>query len=241
MTQAPETPDVEAGSGTRSLPRRVLRGARLGRDHAINLIAGVRRRAPDGLVALTFDDGPHPGSTEAILDVLRELDVRATFFSAGKNALAHPEILRRASAEGHAIGSHSFSHPHPAETSLRELAREYVAGRRAVVSALGHDVRMFRPPHGHLTPASGALLRRIGLRPWLWTVDPEDWRPGVSAESVASVAGDATAGDVVLMHDWVEQPWAPEALNRQATIDALPTIVERVRSRGLEFGTLPAD
>ena len=202
-------------------------------------LAGVVRRVPDGTVALTFDDGPHPSSTGRVLDVLADLGVRATFFCVGRNAQDHPGLLRRALAEGHVIGSHSATHPHPAQTPLRDLEVEYVGGRRAVSSAAGRDVRLFRPPHGHLGLRSARMVGRHRFSTWLWTVDPQDWRPGVTTDQVAAVAAGARSGDVVLLHDWVEQPWAPEALDRSATVEALPAIVRAVEERGLRFTTLP--
>jgi peptidoglycan/xylan/chitin deacetylase (PgdA/CDA1 family) len=205
------------------------------KDH----LAGVRRSGAAGTVGLTFDDGPHPTSTPRVLDILAELEVRATFFCVGRNARAHPELVRRALAEGHAVGSHSFTHPDPEELSLRSLARDYRSGRHAVAAATGRDVRLFRPPHGHLGMGSAVMVRRQGLATWLWTVDAEDWRPGRTTAGIIAAAGAARSGDVILLHDWVEQPWAPEALDRTATIDALPAIVRAVRERGLRFVPLP--
>jgi peptidoglycan/xylan/chitin deacetylase (PgdA/CDA1 family) len=201
-------------------------------------LAGVRRRGGEGTVSLTFDDGPHPSSTPAVLDVLAQLEVPATFFCVGRNARAHPELVRRAVAEGHAVGSHSFTHPHPAEVPLRALTDEYRSGRQAVEAAAGRDVPLFRPPHGHLGIRSAVMVRHRALVPWLWTVDPQDWRPGTAAADVVAVAGAARSGDVILLHDWVEQPHAPEALDRTATIDALPALVRAVRERGLRFTSL---
>ncbi len=83
------------------------------------------------------------------------------------------------------------------------------------------------------------MVRRLGLQPWLWSVDPQDWRPGVTSADIVSVTAGAQSGDVILLHDWVEQPWAPDALDRSATIDALPEIVRTVRGRGLRFVSLP--
>jgi peptidoglycan/xylan/chitin deacetylase (PgdA/CDA1 family) len=78
-----------------------------------------------------------------------------------------------------------------------------------------------------------ALMVRVqGLRPWLWSVDPEDWRPGAASDHIEAVAGGAVGADVVLLHDWIEQPWGPEALDRSATVSALPGIVAAIRGRG---------
>ncbi len=202
-------------------------------------LAGVGRRVPEGTVALTFDDGPHPSSTPRVLDVLGELGVRATFFCVGRNVRAHPGLVHRAVAEGHRVGSHSGTHPHPAGVRLRPLAEEYRSGRRALAEVLGTDVDLFRPPNGHLTVRSAVMVRRQGLATWLWSVDPRDWRPGVTADEVVRVAGAARSTDVVLLHDWVEQPQDDRALDRSATIEALPAVVRAVRGRGLDFAVLP--
>lgn len=211
-----------------------------GRASAIGRVARVERRAVPGAVALTFDDGPHPSSTPRVLDALAERDVRGTFFCVGRNARAHPELVARIRAEGHLIGSHSLTHPDPARTSLTRLTADYREGRRAVAEVLGADTPVFRPPHGHLDLRSAAMVRRQGLTPWLWSVDPGDWRPDVTAGHIATVGGRAGSGDVVLLHDWVEQPWAPSALDRSATIHALPVIIDAIRARGLVLTTLAA-
>ena len=201
-------------------------------------LAGALSQVSAGTVALTFDDGPRPGATERVLDLLADLDVQASFFCVGKNAVAHPDLLRRISLAGHAIGSHSFTHPHPQQTPLRILARDYADGRAAVEDVLGRSVSLFRPPHGHLNPLSALLIRRLRLCPWLWSVDPTDWRPGITTAEVTQVASQADSADVVLFHDWVEQPLAPEALDRSATVDSLPAVISDVRRRGLRLVTV---
>lgn len=82
------------------------------------------------------------------------------------------------------------------------------------------------------------MLRSMRLRTWLWSVDPEDWRPGAALAADRADAARVRAGDVVLLHDWVEQPIGPEALDRSATIAALPEIVAGVRGKGLHFECL---
>jgi peptidoglycan-N-acetylglucosamine deacetylase len=208
-------------------------------SRVLNATARVQRHVGPGAVALTFDDGPHPGSTDRILDVLGELEVRATFFCVGNNVRAYPDLVRRMQNEGHAIGSHSHTHPYPAETALRSLARDYRQGREALARVVGKQISLFRPPHGHLDWASAGVIRQLGLVPWLWSVDPEDWRPCATREHIAAVGAGAMSGDVVLLHDWIEQPWSPEALDRSATIGAVADIVAQIRSRGLVLERLP--
>lgn len=199
-------------------------------------VTGSRTSAQAGVVALTFDDGPMPGSTDRVLDLLHLSGVHGTFFCVGRNAERYPALLRRIADGGHAIGSHSFSHPHPRHLTPREVRIEYDTGHAAVEQALGAQVGLFRPPHGHLALTSSRVLRR--RRPWLWSRDPEDWRPGTRREHVEAVGGASGSGDVVLLHDWVEQPEGPTALDRSATIDAIPGIVAAVRARGLRFERL---
>lgn len=203
-------------------------------------VSGARRSATPTSVALTFDDGPHPGSTDQLLDILSECAAKATFFCVGSNALRHPQLTRRIEAEGHRVGSHSLTHPHPAQMPLRALASDYSAGRQALEEVLGHEVALFRPPHGHLNFAQAALLRRQRFHSWLWDVDPQDWIPNVSAQSITSlVSNRAVPGSVVLLHDWVEQPMSLAATDRTATLEAVPIIVRNLRARGLSFSRLP--
>ena len=184
-------------------------------------------------VALTFDDGPMPGQTDRVLDVLAALGVPATFFCVGRNAERHPALLRRIAAEGHAVGSHSLTHPHPRDLTPQQVREEYSAGRTAVEQALGAPAPLFRPPHGHLSLRTSGTLRRH--RPVLWSVDPEDWRASTGRERIEQVVSAAVDGDVVLLHDWIEQPEAPECLDRSPTVEALPAVVAAVRDRGLSF------
>jgi peptidoglycan/xylan/chitin deacetylase (PgdA/CDA1 family) len=174
-----------------------------------------------------------PGSTDRVLDVLAELGVPATFFCVGVNAQRHPRLLRRIADEGHSVGSHSMTHPHPKYLSPRQVRVEYTTGRAAVEQALGAPAPLFRPPHGHQSMGTVPLLR--SHRPWLWSCDPQDWRPGASRDAISRTLAAARPGGVVLMHDWVEQPEAPEALDRTATIEALPAAVGALRARGVEF------
>ncbi len=213
------------------------------RARGLEAAAGTRRRITSaGAVALTFDDGPHPGTTDQVLELLAANDVRATFFCVGRNAEAHPELVRRIRAEGHVVGSHSYTHPDPEVTGLAELGRDYRRGRQALCDILGEDVALFRPPRGFLDPARAVQLRalaiRLRLQPWLWSVDPWDWHPATSAATIAAKVGRAEAGDVVLLHDWVELAQDPSVLDRRETLAALPELIARSRAGGLEFATL---
>ena len=210
---------------------------------AVRRAAGVQDRLDPatGAVALTFDDGPDPRFTPLILDVLADARVLATFFVTGDQAASHSGLVRRIVNEGHALGTHSQSHAHPLSLGYRDLAEEYRGGRRAVEAVVGAPVPLFRPPNGYLDPVGAVAIRVNRLRPWLWTVDPRDWRPGVRPEEIAASVSALAAGDVVLLHDGLRQPPAPESEDRSATMEAVALIIERGRQMGLGFLPLPAE
>jgi peptidoglycan/xylan/chitin deacetylase (PgdA/CDA1 family) len=204
--------------------------------------ARVSHRLPAGgaHVALTFDDGPDPRFTPALLDLLADLAVPATFFLVGRSAERHPALVARMLREGHAVGSHSWSHPDPRGESFAGLLREYRRGRRAVEAAAGVPVPLFRPPMGDVGPPSAAAAALSRVRSWLWTRDPRDWTPGCSTADILEALRDLRAGDVVLLHDGSELPVSEQARDRSATVAAVPEIVRRARAAGLDLVTLPS-
>jgi peptidoglycan/xylan/chitin deacetylase (PgdA/CDA1 family) len=203
--------------------------------------AGARRRMEGSAnaVALTFDDGPDPTYTPHVLDVLDSLGVPATFFVVGEKATEHPELLRRMVAQGCAVGSHSNSHPDPDALSHRELVAEYRAGAAAVADAIGAPATRFRPPKGRIGRRGAAAIRQARLSPWLWSVDPDDWRPSTTVDDIVGCAERAVAGDIVLLHDGMSTPIAPEAADRSTTIAAIEPLVGRLRERGIDLVALP--
>lgn len=186
-------------------------------------------------MALTFDDGPDPEHTPAILDELRRLGVLATFFLVGRRAVDHPDIVRRIIAEGHAVGSHSHSHPEPWTLPLPALLADYRRGREEVERAAQQPVPLFRPPKGHVDGRSSVAMLATRVRPWLWTIDPEDWVPDVGPSDIVGALSGLRGGDVVLLHDAIEGPLAPSALDRSATRAALPGIAALAGERNLDL------
>jgi peptidoglycan/xylan/chitin deacetylase (PgdA/CDA1 family) len=186
-------------------------------------------------VALTFDDGPMPGTTGAVLDALADLGVRATFFCVGRNAERHPALLQRILSEGHAVGSHSHTHAPAGAQSPRRLAEDYVVGRRAVEDAAGRRVALFRPPYGLLTPATIRTMRTCDT--WTWSVDPADWRGDADVATITAALRDVDGGDVVLMHDWLE-PQVPHSGDRSATITSVRALVGRLVAAGVPLVSL---
>lgn len=193
-----------------------------------------------GNVALTFDDGPDPAWTPAILDILHAEHVPATFFVVGENALGHPGLLGRIVDEGHELGNHSYTHPNFATLSDEEARLELNATERLVEAYTGRGMRLFRAPYfGDAEPTTTdelgpALVAQqngylnVGLH-----VDTEDWQqPGVDAIVANAVreveaGNEERSGQIVLLHDG--------GGDRAQTIAALPRIIDALRARGYRF------
>jgi peptidoglycan/xylan/chitin deacetylase (PgdA/CDA1 family) len=129
-----------------------------------------------GELALTFDDGPNPAWTPRLLDVLAARQIRATFFMVGSYAQHEANLVRRISAEGHLIGSHSWSHLNLALTPAAAVRDQLVRTSDALQQILGQPVRYFRPPFGARRPAVLRIARELGLTPVLWNAMTTDWK-----------------------------------------------------------------
>ena len=189
-------------------------------------------------VALTFDDGPHPTSTPAFLDVLARVGVRATFFVLGSRLAAYPDLGRGIIGGGHEIAVHGWSHR---AHLLRQPGGIVTDLRRAVESVramTGAVPRFWRPPHGILTGAGLWAAHRLGLRVALWTADGTDWRADATRRSVAGrIEGQLRGGDVVLLHD---SDIASAPGSWRAALAAVPDVVAACTRRGWTVGTLAA-
>jgi peptidoglycan/xylan/chitin deacetylase (PgdA/CDA1 family) len=134
----------------------------------------IAPRKPDEL-ALTFDDGPNPTWTPQLLDLLAEHLVHVTLFTMGDHPHREPELMRRAHAEGHAIGIHSWSHPNLARSSEKKIREELTRSREEIAQTIGAAVRFFRPPFGARRPAVFRIAREMGLTTVLWNAMTSDW------------------------------------------------------------------
>jgi peptidoglycan-N-acetylglucosamine deacetylase len=192
------------------------------------LSTGDRSKRPR-LIALTFDDGPYPVYTPMLLDVLRDLGVRATFFLIGQDAQQWPELTRRIEADGNEIADHTFSHPNLDEETAAEVRKEILEGRDALWT-LSRDpaVRtLMRPPHGRYTERTLQIAQGLGYSVVLWTDDSGDWRSVTVAQLQRHLLAHATAPEIVLLHS-----------GKLATIEALPYVVARFKQAGYRFVTV---
>lgn len=176
------------------------------------------------VVALTFDDGPHPEHTPRVLGLLRDLGVRATFFVVGESAALHPELVDRIRADGHEVANHSWSHPSFPRLSRARRAEE-VRRWREWMSVRGVRSGLFRFPWGHQMPASRLELTLAGWTVVGWDVDPGDYVPGRSGSEILERLGaEAAPGSIVLLHDVLHDD---PGRSRDGTLEAVEGFLGR--------------
>jgi cellulose synthase/poly-beta-1,6-N-acetylglucosamine synthase-like glycosyltransferase/spore germination protein YaaH/peptidoglycan/xylan/chitin deacetylase (PgdA/CDA1 family) len=208
----------------------------------------ARQGDTDGLVALTFDDGPDPRWTPQILDILKRHNIKATFFMIGEAAAAQPDLVRRIAREGHEIGNHSFTHPNMAHVDPNRVRLELTATQRAIESIVGRSTRLFRPPfNADADPSSDGELMPVwvanqaGYLAAGESIDPQDWELNVrnadgsthkltSTDIVDSVMHQIDHGHAILLHDG--------GGDRSATVAAVDQLITTLQARGDRFVTM---
>jgi peptidoglycan/xylan/chitin deacetylase (PgdA/CDA1 family) len=184
--------------------RRRVRRATDGALAPLGSIRGVHTDAP--VVALSYDDGPEPGGTGAVLDALAEAGVQATFFQLVYRAEAHPELVRRIVAAGHEVALHGIDHTRLTELTAADVTRRLADGKRRLEQVAGRPVRLFRPPYGSQTVRTYLAARRAGLDVVVWGPSAEDWQDGTPAEVAGRALAGIAPGEVMLLHDAFEVP-----------------------------------
>jgi peptidoglycan/xylan/chitin deacetylase (PgdA/CDA1 family) len=228
-----------AGDATWALRSRLGPGARRRSrrlaDLALAPLVGSwnSSRARDS-VALTFDDGPDPAVTPALIDRLAEMNVRATFFLLVLRAERYPRLVERLVAADHEIALHGLDHRRVTELPHREVRHYLSSARERLEQVAGLPVTMFRPPYGAQSLTSYRAARHAGMEVVVWNGDAADWRDRPAAD-VARAAVDASRpGGVLLFHERLEpdpRRGAPETTFDRVTV--VGELVEGVRARGL--------
>lgn len=179
-------------------------------------------------IAMTFDDGPHPQNTPRLLDILRARNIKATFYVIGRNVDLYPQIVRRAVAEGHEIGNHSYTHRLLTKLSDSEVRDDLARCRDAIGRAAGVQPRTLRPPYGGFLQRQREMVHaEFGYPTIMWNVDPLDWkRPGTSVVT-SRILSNTTPGSIVLAHDL-----------HGTTVDAMPATLDGLLQRGFQFVTV---
>ena len=185
------------------------------------------------LVCLTFDDGPDPVYTPAILDLLAMHKIRASFFVLGEAAERFPRLVERMLSEGHTVGNHTYCHRHPWMISPGRSRYEVARVSEAIQKITGHPPRWFRPPHGRLRRAMLKQVQAENMTTVLWSHSIIDWGPMGTETGVAQRLHDIKFGDIVLMHDGQRQHNHPHLIVQQ-----LPKLAEWMVQRGSTAVTL---
>jgi peptidoglycan/xylan/chitin deacetylase (PgdA/CDA1 family) len=164
---------------------------------------GIARSLPGASgIALTFDDGPHPEGTPAVLDALARAGARATFFVIGEQVRRRPGLLVEIESAGHMVALHGDRHRLQLRRTANALREDLERGTAAVEDALGHGPVWHRPPYGIYSPAGLQAARAAGLRPLLWSRWGKDWRKFTTPGRIAGrVLHGVLPGDVILLHD----------------------------------------
>ena len=200
---------------------------------ALRPLFHVRDRVPgDDSVAVTFDDGPHPEGTPAVLESLAREQVRATFFLVGEWAKRHPSLAAEIVAAGHEVGVHCYHHRLLLGMAPRHTREDLDRAAAAIADATGRDPRLYRPTFGVLTLPALRHARRRGWEPLLWTRDAKDWKESATPASVVlRLTAGLRAGDVMLLHDG--DPDGRRTASRKVTADSVPLVCEEIRRLGL--------
>ncbi len=179
-------------------------------------------------IALTFDDGPNNKYTPQILDILRQYNVKGTFFVLGEQVKEHPAMLRRIVEEGHEIGNHTFSHPQLNHLSDEKVRQELVSTQEEIRKVLGYVPKLLRPPYGAYRNDTLLLFDELGFHVVLWSVDTNDWQRKKSGDAIVrTVSRDTRNGSIILFHD-----------RKAETVRVLPQIIEELKGRGLQPVTI---
>jgi peptidoglycan/xylan/chitin deacetylase (PgdA/CDA1 family) len=191
----------------------------------------LRTASPAG-VALTYDDGPHPEGTPAILEALRARRARATFFLVGEQVERYRSLVGEIVAEGHEPAVHAQRHRNQMRLTPPGFAADLDRATEVIAEACGRPPTLYRPPYGVFTLPGLRAVRARGLEPLLWSKWGRDWRANRSPAQIAcSATTGLRAGDVILLHDadWYSSPGC-----HRNTVAATPAILDELARLGLE-------
>ncbi len=206
---------------------RKLTAVPTGRNLALNKVLGAETENGKKVVFLTFDDGPNSIYHPMILDILKANNIQATFFLVGQNAKNDSAIAKRTKSEGHVIGNHSNTHSFLPNLSSKSISGELETANNILKTINDADITLFRPPYGGINLSVKQYAQQLGMKLYLWDVDPRDWSEPETDELVRRVVSNTHPGSDILLHS-----------NHLATVKALPKIIEQLRGQGYSFEKL---
>lgn len=177
------------------------------------------------VVYLTFDDGPIPECTPQLLDILKQYEVKATFFMVAENAERYPELLTRVRNEGHVVGNHTYHHMRGCKHDTQSYVQDALHGAEVLQTTL------FRPPHGRMRNSQKKALLKQGYTIYLWDVLTHDYNPCYTVDNMLAIVKRYTRnGSILVMHDSLK------SMDRM--LELLPRIIEWLLASGYEFDVL---
>ena len=209
-------------------------------DQAVLTRKGTIYKVPNNekAIAITFDDGPSPVWTPEILDVLKEHNVKATFFMVGKHLERYPQVGKRVAEEGHEIGNHTYLHHVLLYYTNDELHLELKYTEYLIESITGKKATLFRPPKAWLTGREKEYIKDEGYKIVLWSINSKDW---VSFFNVKYIVNNLLKrikpGDIILFHD-AGGTFTVEGGARSNTVKAVRLLIEKCKARGYKFMTV---
>ena len=181
-------------------------------------------------VAITFDDGPHPEGTPAVLEVLARAGARATFFLVGEQVARYPSVAAEIAAAGHEIAIHGYRHVLLLRRAPTALRADFARAHDVIASATGTEPTLYRPPYGVFSGPALLIVRELGWRTLLWSRWGRDWGRRATPEKIAERASRSlSGGDVVLLHD---ADHYSSVGSWRRTVAALPSIIDAVSASG---------
>ncbi len=189
-----------------------------------------RVNTEEKVIALTFDDGPHPRYTDKILDLLEKYQAKATFFVIGKNLELYASVTKRVFEAGHEIGNHTYDHPTLSCIGPSELSRQIEKNEKLIESITGKKSLCFRPPEGFCGRYVREVINKKGYQAILWDVDTRDWAGTPSKTIVKNVLKSVHPGAIILFHDYVGE--------HNTTVEALREILAKLSEEGYRFITV---
>ncbi len=194
------------------------------------VIYEIKPAANKKVIALTFDDGPWKKTTRQTLDILKKNNIKATFFVVGNALQNNPQLGKQIVDEGHAIANHTWHHWYHF-MNPQAAAFEIDKTTELIYKVTGVKTNLFRPPGGHLSNGLVAHAKNKKYATLMWSADSRDFQRPAPATMVNTVLKNARPGGIVLLHDG--------GGDRTRTIQALPTIIAKLKQQGYSFVTIP--
>ena len=193
-------------------------------------------KTEEKIVAITFDDGPHPVFTPQILDLLSKYDAKATFFVAGNKAERFPDVLRRTASEGHEIANHTYSHIYSGKITSEKLTNELVKTDDIIKNLTGKETALYRPVGGlyNNNIINTAIKNGKIIVLWSWNQDPHDWKSPPASQIAAYIKKGLSPGDIILLHDW----YGTEDTSVSQTVRALEDVLAYLADSGYKCVTV---